>query len=123
LKNLFLTNERDSVIINIINIIKTIMEPIKRFNNSITEGNLWIYVLALAKEVEIKEEDVNRLIFEKFGFLPNTLMIKTVLFRLRKDDYITKEKLAGKKAYKTSEKGIDELGKMREKCQDLLQKI
>jgi len=99
------------------------MEPIKRFNNSITEGNLWIYVLALAKEVEIKEEDINRLIFEKFGFLPNTLMIKTVLFRLRKDDYITKEKLAGKKAYKTSEKGIDELGKMREKCQDLLQKI
>jgi len=99
------------------------MEPIKRFNNSITEGNLWIYVLALAKEVEIKEEDVNRLIFEKFGFLPSLLTIKTVMFRLKKDGYISKEKLAGKKAYKTSEEGREELGKMREKCQELLQKI
>ncbi|MFA5755006.1 MAG: hypothetical protein WC909_01410 [Candidatus Paceibacterota bacterium] len=99
------------------------MEPIKRFANSVTEGNIWIYVLSLAKEVEIKEEDVSRIMFEKFGFLPNSLMIKSVLFRLKKDGYASKEKLAGKKSYKTTEKGIKELGRMREKCQDLLQKI
>ena len=99
------------------------MEPIKRFTSSIQEGNLWIYVLSLAKEVEIKEEDVVALIFEKFGFLPNSLMIKTVIFRLKKDGYISKEKFAGKKAYKISEKGIVELERAREKCQELLQKI
>ena len=41
------------------------MEPIKRFTNSVSEGNLWIYVLSLAKEVEIQEETISRLIFEK----------------------------------------------------------
>ncbi|MDD4073962.1 MAG: hypothetical protein PHU17_00275 [Candidatus Pacebacteria bacterium] len=99
------------------------MEPIKRFTSSISEGNLWIYILSLAKEVEIQEESISRLIFEKFGFLPNELMIKTVLFRLKKDGYISKEKLAGKKSYKTTEKGLKELDLMKSKCQDLLQKI
>lgn len=99
------------------------MEPIKRFTSSISEGNLWIYILSLAKEVEIQEESISRLIFEKFGFLPNELMIKTVLFRLKKDGYISKEKLAGKKSYKTSEKGKEELGKMREIYSEVIQKI
>lgn len=99
------------------------MEPIKRFTNSVSEGNLWIYVLSLAKEVEIQEETISRLIFEKFGFLPNSLMITSVLFRLKKDGYISKEKLAGKKAYKTTEKGFKELDSMKSFCSNLIQKL
>jgi len=99
------------------------MEPIKRFTNSVSEGNLWIYVLSLAKEVEIQEETISRLIFEKFGFLPNELMIKTVLFRLKKDGYVSKEKLAGKKSYKTTEKGLKELDSMKSYCSNLIQKL
>ncbi|MDD4662062.1 MAG: PadR family transcriptional regulator [Candidatus Pacebacteria bacterium] len=99
------------------------MEPIKRFSNSITDGNLWIYILSLAKEVEIKEEDISMLIFEKFGFLPNKLIAKTVLFRLKKEGYASKEKLAGKPSYKTTEKGLKELESMKGFSSDLIQKL
>jgi DNA-binding PadR family transcriptional regulator len=99
------------------------MEPIKRFNSSVTESNLWIYVLSLAKEEEIQEKEVTRLIFEKFGFLPSSLMIQTVIFRLKKDGYASKEKFKSEKAYKTTEKGLKELDKVKDICQALLQKI
>jgi len=99
------------------------MEPNKRFINSVSEGNLWTYILSLGKENEVQEENISRLIFEKFGFLPNEIMIKTVLFRLKKDGYVSKEKLAGKKAYKITEKGLKELDSMKSYCSNLIQKL
>ncbi|MFA5087149.1 MAG: hypothetical protein WC470_02520 [Candidatus Paceibacterota bacterium] len=99
------------------------MEPIKRFTSSVTEGNLWIYILSLGKEQEIQQKEITKLTFEKFGFLPNDLMVKTVLFRLKNDGYVSREKLKGEKAYKTTEKGIKELENMKSFCQDLLLKI
>jgi DNA-binding PadR family transcriptional regulator len=99
------------------------MEPNKRFINSITEGNLWTYILSLAKEGEVKEEEVSKLVFEKFGFLPNDLMVKRVLFRLKGDGYASKEKLASKKAYKTTEKGVKELESIKSFCSNLIQKL
>lgn len=99
------------------------MEPNKRFINSVSEGNLWTYILSLGKENEVQEESISRLIFEKFGFLPNEIMIKAVLFRLKKDGYVSKEKLAGKKAYKITEKGLKELDSMKSYCSNLIQKL
>ncbi len=99
------------------------MEPSKRFANSISEGNLWIYVLALAKDQEIQEKEITALIFEKFGFLPNGFIVKTVLFRLKNEGYVSREKLKSEKAYKTTEKGLKELENMKNLCQNLLIKI
>ena len=99
------------------------MEPIERFKNSFQEGNLWIYILSLGREVEVKERDVTRLIFEKFGFLPDSFLVNRVLYRLRQGKYIETERFKGKKAYKTTEDGLRELEKMKVFCQDLLQKI
>ena len=99
------------------------MEPNKRFNSSITENNLWVYVLSLAKDNEVQEDEVMTLIFEKFGFLPSRLMLQTVMFRLKKEGYVSKEKLKGEKSYKTTEKGLKELEVAKNICQLLLQKI
>ena len=98
------------------------MQPFERFKKLNTEENLWFYVLSLGKEVTC-DEDVRRLIFEKFEFLPSDLILKTVLFRLRRKNYISSEKYKGKRAYKTTEKGIAELEKTRDFYQELLQKI
>lgn len=88
-----------------------------------TDGNLWIYILSLGKEIEIQDKDVAKLVFEKFGFLPNGLMVMAVLFRLRNDGYISKEKFKSEKAYKSMEKGLKQLEAARNVCQDLLEKI
>lgn len=98
------------------------MLPFQRFKKLNTEGNLWVYVLSLGKEV-VCDEDLRRLIFEKFGFLPENLLLKSILYRLRRQGYIKTERYKGKRAYKTTEEGLRELEKMRSFCQELLQKI
>jgi len=98
------------------------MEPFERFKKLSTEGNLWIYVLSLGKEI-VCDEDVGKLIFEKFGFLPGNLLLKSVLFRLRKQGYIQTEKYKGKRAFVTTEKGKKELEKMKQFCRELLEKV
>jgi len=99
------------------------MEPFNRFISTITEGNLWTYVLSLGMEREIQDREVSGAIFEKFGFLPNDLLIKTVLFRLRSQGYIKNEKYKGEKAFTTTDKGKEELRKMKKFCEELLQKL
>jgi len=99
------------------------MQPYERFKQLNTEGNLWIYVLSLGKEESVDDGEARRLIFEKFGFLPGNLLLKSVLYRLKRRGYIKTEKYKGKRAYRTSEEGKKELEKMRDFCQELLQKI
>jgi DNA-binding transcriptional regulator PaaX len=98
------------------------MEPFERFKKLNTEGNLWIYILSLGKEITC-EEDVGKLIFEKFGFLPGAILTRSVLFRLKRKGYIRWEKYKGKGAFVRTEKGERELEKMKEFCKELLQKI
>ena len=99
------------------------MEPFKRFEKLNTEGNLWGYILFLGKEREICDENVGRLIFEQFGFLPGNLLVKRVLYLLRRGGYIKTEKYKGKRAYSTTKKGVIELEKIKGFYQELLQKI
>ena len=98
------------------------MLPFERFKKLNTEGNLWIYILSLGKEV-VCDDEVRKLIFERFGFLPGNLLIKRVLFRLRRQGFIRSEKYKRKKAYLTTEEGKKELEKMKNLCQELLQKV
>lgn len=99
------------------------MEPFERFKKLNTEGNLWIYLLSLGKENVICDNEARKLIFEKFGFLPGNILLKSVLYRLRRQGFIKTERFKGKRAFKTTEKGEKELEKMRNFCQELLQKI
>jgi len=98
------------------------MLPFERFKKLNTEGNLWVYILSLGKEV-VCDDEVRKLIFERFGFLAGNILLKRVLYRLRRQGYIKTEKYKGKKAYSTTDEGKKELEKMRNFCQELLQKI
>jgi len=99
------------------------MQPFERFKKSNTEGNLWIYILELGKEGETPDEEVTKLVFEKFGFLPGELITSSVLYKLRRGGFIKSEKFQGKKAFSTTEEGRRELEKMRGFCQGILEKI
>jgi len=99
------------------------MQPFERFKKANTEGNLWIYVLSLGKEGEMNDEEVGKIIFEKFGFLPNDILLKSVLYRLKNQGCIKTEKFKGKRAYSTTEMGKKELEKMMKFSADILQEI
>lgn len=99
------------------------MTPFERFKNSITFGNLWIYILALAKENHLLKSKVESLIFEKFGFLPNKITTQIVIKKLENKNYLKSEKFHGEKSFRITKKGEEELEKMKSLCQDLLKKI
>jgi DNA-binding PadR family transcriptional regulator len=100
--------------------------PIERFEKSITEDNLWIYILSLALKEEICDQDVPRLIFEKFGFLTSKFTATRVLKHLKEGEYIRADKRQGKRSYIATEKGKAELKNMKafvKKTSDILEKI
>jgi len=99
------------------------MDPFERFKLLNTEGNIWVYLLALAKEEMVIDEEADNLIFEKFGFLPPALTVKTVLYRLRRKGFIKTDRFRGKRAYQTTEKGKEELEKMKTFCRGLVEKF
>lgn len=99
------------------------MEPFERFKKTIKEGNLWIYLLSLGKEGIVVEEELRKMIFEKFEFLPNPLLLKRVLFQLKRGGLIKKEKFKGKTSFQTTEKGKKELKKLMFFLQEFLTKI
>ncbi len=99
------------------------MEPFERFKKSNRENNLWIYILSLGKEREIPNDEIQRLIFERFDFLPGKLLTKRVIYRLKNQGYIKKEKFKGKTAFITTKKGLKELEKMKNFTQDLLKRL
>jgi DNA-binding PadR family transcriptional regulator len=99
------------------------MLPFQRFKNTITNGNIWIYVLALAKENPLPKRKTESLIFEKFGFLPGKIITQVVLRKLENGGYLKSKKFHGEKSYVITNKGIKELGEMKEFSQSLIRKI
>jgi DNA-binding PadR family transcriptional regulator len=91
----------------------TVKTPVERVKQSIAQDNLWVYVLALATREEICDQDVARLIFEKFGFLPAKISVTLVLTHLKKGEYIRTDKREGKKSYIATEKGKTELENLK----------
>ena len=97
--------------------------PRKRFKDFTKERNLWVYILFLGKDQEVTKDSLNAKILEKFDFLPNFLQKQKVFYTLMQEGYIKKERFQSKKAYKTTEKGKEELQKMISYTEDLLEKL
>lgn len=95
--------------------------PSEKLAKSTTHDNLWMYILYLAFDKEIVVEDVPRLIYEQFGFLPNAVVVETVMFRLKRKGYISDERYQSKAAYKTTKKGAAQLTEMEKMFREMLQ--
>jgi len=90
------------------------MTPIERLIHQNTIGNLWIYILILAKKRPIYGYTLRREIKEKFGFLPGKISAYRVLYRLEKEGYLKSEILERKRTYFLTKKGQEELEKAKE---------
>jgi DNA-binding transcriptional regulator PaaX len=99
------------------------MEPLERLKSSTTAGNLWIYILLLGKDREIISDKLPEIIYEKFGFLPNSVLTMAVLFRLKAEGYVTQERFQSQSAFKTAPKGLEELVKAKEYTSALLERF
>jgi len=90
------------------------MTPLGRLIHQNTTGNLWIYILILAKKGSIYGYTLRKEIKEKFGFLPGKISAYRVLYRLEKEGYLTSEIKERKRTYFLTKKGQAELEKAKE---------
>ena len=89
--------------------------PSQRFQKSITNDNLWIYILTLLKEKKLYAYEINEKIEKEFKFSPGNVTAYIVLKRLQMDGYIkiTETQKSGgpeRRYYIITEKGRKELG-------------
>jgi PadR family transcriptional regulator PadR len=92
--------------------------PSERFRRSITNDNLWIYILTLLKKEKLYAYEINNKIKKNFGFEPGNMTAYIILKRLQIDSYAKvagKEKSGGpeRKYYTITEKGRKELEKAK----------
>lgn len=91
----------------------------QRLVRKLTKENLWIYILSLLKDGPLYGYEVERMIQERYGFKPSKVTCYVVLYKLRKEGYISIAKTTPSQAgpprtyYRITEKGIDLLEKAR----------
>ncbi len=92
--------------------------PSERFRKSITNDNLWIYILTLLKNKSLYAYEINDKIKKEFDFSPGNVTAYIVIKRLEIDGYIKKagtKKSGGpeRRYYVMTKKGKNELEKAK----------
>jgi DNA-binding PadR family transcriptional regulator len=90
-------------------------KPIKRLKKLLTSGNLWLYILSLAKRKgEIYAYELDKEIEKEFFFRPNKIMIYVVLYKIEGEGLIKSEFKDRRKYYRITGKGEKTLDLARE---------
>lgn len=85
--------------------------PTERLRESLTKGNLWLYILTIMKEGEVYAYELDNIIEQRFGFKPNKIMLYLVLYKLENNGFVKSSFKERRKYYKITKKGEKELDK------------
>jgi DNA-binding PadR family transcriptional regulator len=90
-------------------------KPIKRLKKLLTSGNLWLYILSLAKRKgRIYAYELDDEIEKEFFFKPNKVMVYVVLYKIEAEGLIESEFQERRKYYRITKKGEKTLKLARE---------
>lgn len=85
--------------------------PVKRLDNLLTFGNLWLYILSLIrKNRRMYAYNLDAEIEKNFGFRPSRVMVYIVLYKLENEGLIKSEFEERRKYYSITKSGADALG-------------
>ena len=98
--------------------------PIKRLQNLLTSGNLWLYILSLIKKNgKLYAYALDEQIEKRFLFRPNKIMIYVVLYKLEGEGLITSKFEERRKYYRITAKGKKTLDSARKYFTMLSEKL
>jgi DNA-binding PadR family transcriptional regulator len=73
-------------------------KPVKRLQNSLTHGNIWLAALSLMKRKKVYAYALPDEISREFSFKPSKLMTYFVLYKLE-DELLISSKFEGRRKY------------------------
>ena len=82
--------------------------------DSLTKGNLWLYILAALSDSPRTPVELRTLVREGHGFSPAVITFYSVLYKLRREGLVKRSSEAFRSAYEITPKGRGELLKGRE---------
>jgi len=99
------------------------MLPFKRLQKMNTIGNLWIYILSLLKKRSVYGYELQKVIFENFGFTPGKITSYRVLYRLEEEGFVKSKTKKMRRVYEITEKGKKEVKGAKEFFKNLTEII
>jgi DNA-binding PadR family transcriptional regulator len=85
----------------------------ERLRDSITKGNLWLYILSELEEGGATPPELRKHIEEKFGVAAAAITFYSVIYRLRREGLVRKSSTKFRSAYEVTAKGTAELERAR----------
>ncbi len=81
----------------------------EHLRESLTKGNLWLYILASLEEGPATPVEVKRLVEQKHEFSPATITFYSVLYKLRREGLVRRSSDAFRSSYEITNRGREEL--------------
>ena len=99
-------------------------KPIKRLQNLLTTGNLWLYLLSLIRrDGKLYAYNLDSEIEKEFFFRPSKVMVYIVLYKLENEGLIQSKFEERRKYYSLTKKGEETLVSAKEYFKALADKL
>lgn len=85
----------------------------ERLRNSITKGNLWLYILSVLEDGAATPSEIRESVRREFGVSAAAITFYSVLYRLSREGMVKKSSAAFRSAYEATARGKEELEKAR----------
>jgi DNA-binding PadR family transcriptional regulator len=85
----------------------------EHLRDSVTKGNLWLYILSTLEAGNASPNRVKELVKERFEFTAASITFYSVLYRLRREGLVKKSSAQFRSAYEVTQKGREELERAR----------
>jgi DNA-binding PadR family transcriptional regulator len=92
---------------------------LEHLRESLTRGNLWIYVLSALEEGPATPREIKKRVLAGHGFSPATITFYSVLYKLRREGLVERTSGEFRSSYRATQAGKAELARAR----DLLEKV
>ena len=83
----------------------------EHLKDSLTKGNLWLYVLSALSEAPRTPVELRTLVKEAHGFTPASITFYSVLYKLRREGLVRRSSERFRSGYEITQKGRAELAR------------
>ena len=87
---------------------------VEHLKQSLTRGNLWIYILSTLEAGPASPGEISRKVQARYGFSPAKITFYSVLYKLRREGLVERTSDEFRAAYKVTPGGRSELARARE---------